>query len=170
MRRTSTARRLSAFALLITLQIVLTRFLSIQTPIVRISFLFVPIALSAVMFGPWIAGMLAGIADVMGFLLNPVGTFHPGFIVSAGLTGVIYGLFLYRKEITWWRIGLAALGVTLLIHLGLNSLWLAQIFGKGVWGMIVSRLVKEIILFVVQIPIIYGVCQALKNVIRSYQT
>lgn len=169
MRRQSTAKRLTAFALLITLQIILTRFLSIQTPIVRIGFSFVPIALSSLMFGPWIAGMLAAIADVMGFFLNPVGTFHPGFIFSAFLTGIIYGLILYRKDITWFRIGLAALGVTLIVHLGLNSLWLAQIFGKGVWGLVASRIPKEIVLFVVQIPIIYAVWQALKNVIRSYQ-
>ncbi|HHT20972.1 MAG TPA: folate family ECF transporter S component [Tissierellia bacterium] len=170
MRKVSRARRLTAFALLIALQIILTRFLSIQTPVVRISFFFVPIAISAILFGPWVAGMLAAVADVMGFFLNPVGTFHPGFILSAFLTGVVYGLFLYRKEVTWLRIALAALMVSLLINLGLNSLWLSQILGQGVWGLIIGRVIKEAVLFVVQIPVILVSWQALKRPLRRYQT
>lgn len=169
MRKVSLAGRLTAFALLIALQIILTRFLSIQTPIVRISFFFVPIAISAIMFGPWVASMLAAVADVMGFFLNPVGTFHPGFVLSAFLTGVVYGLFLHRKEITWLRVAMAALVVSLVINLGLNSFWLSQILGKGVWGLIVSRVIKEVVLFAVQIPIILVVWQALKRPLRRYQ-
>lgn len=168
MRKVSTASRLTAFALLIALQIILTRFLSIQTPIVRISFFFVPIAISAIMFGPWIAGMLAAVSDVMGFFLNPVGTFHPGFILSAALTGIIYGLFLYKREINWMWVGLAALVISVGINLGLNSLWLSQILGKGVWGLIISRFIKEVVLFAVQIPIILVVWQALKKPLRRY--
>jgi len=106
----------------------------------------------------------------MGFFLNPVGTFHPGFILSAFLTGVVYGLFLYRKEVTWLRIALAALMVSLLINLGLNSLWLSQILGQGVWGLIIGRVIKEAVLFVVQIPVILVSWQALKRPLRRYQT
>lgn len=169
MRKVSLARRLTAYALLIALQIILTRFLSIQTPIVRVSFFFVPIALSAILFGPLVAGMLAGVSDVMGFFLNPVGTFHPGFILSAILTGVVYGLFLNKKEVTWFRIGLAALVISLGINLGLNSFWLSQILGKGVWGLLISRVIKEAIMFLIQIPIIMLVWQALKKPLRRYQ-
>ena len=168
MRTTSLASRIAIYALLIALQIILTRFLSIQTPIVRIGFTFVPIAISGILFGPIVAGMLAAISDVMGFFLNPVGTFHPGFILSAFLSGGIYGLFLYRKNVTWLRIGLAALVIGLVVHIGLNSVWLSQIFVKGVWGLILARIPKEVVVFVVQIPIIYIVWNALKGSLKQY--
>lgn len=168
MRRVSLAGRIAIFALLIALQIIFTRFLSIQTPIVRIGFTFLPIAISGILFGPLIAGMLAGISDVMGFFLNPVGTFHPGFILSAILSGVIYGLFLHRKEVTWLRIGLAALVIGLVVHVGLNSFWLSQILGKGAWGLMLARIPKEVIVFVVQIPIIYVVWKAIRPALKSY--
>ncbi|NMB03855.1 MAG: folate family ECF transporter S component [Tissierellia bacterium] len=169
MRRVSPVGRLTAFALLIALQIILTRFLSIQTPIVRIGFTFVPIAISALLFGPWVAGMLAAVADVMGFFLNPVGTFHPGFVLSAFATGVIYGLFLYRKDITWYRIALAAFTIGVVVHILMNSLWISQLFGNAVWGLILARLPKEVIVFVVQIPIIFVVWKALKAPLKHYQ-
>lgn len=56
--------------LLIALKVILTRFLSIQTPIVRIGFGFLPIAVAGIMFGPIFAG-IAAIADILGMIIFP---------------------------------------------------------------------------------------------------
>ena len=44
-------------AFLIALEIILTRFLSINTPIVRIGFGFLPVAMAGILFGPLWAGL-----------------------------------------------------------------------------------------------------------------
>ena len=97
-------RKLVQISLLVALQIILTRFCSIQTPIVRIGFGFVPVVIIATMYGPIYAGVANGIADILGLMLFPSGSFFPGFTLTAILAGVIYGVFLYNKPITWGRI------------------------------------------------------------------
>lgn len=84
-------------AILVAIEVVLTRFFAIETPIIRVGFGFVPIALSAIIFGPIIGGITAATADVLGMLLFPKGVYFPGFTLSAFLTGLTYGLFLYNK-------------------------------------------------------------------------
>jgi len=44
--------KLTIVGILVAMQIVLTRILSIQTPIVRIGFSFLPLALTAKLYGP----------------------------------------------------------------------------------------------------------------------
>ena len=65
-------------ALLMALEIILTRFLSINTPIVRIGFGFVPVSLTAIMYGSLWAGAAYAIADVIGALLFPIAGYFPG--------------------------------------------------------------------------------------------
>ena len=81
--------------LFIALQVVLGRFLAIDLAFLRISFIFVPIALGGAIFGPLWNGLICVAADIVGFLLVPgQGAFFPGFTLSAFLTGFAYGFFL----------------------------------------------------------------------------
>ena len=142
-------------ALLIALNVVLTRFVAIQTPIVRIGFGFIPIALSAMFFGPVIGGITAALSDIVGMLIFPQGAFFPGFTLSAFLGGVIYGLFLYGKPKTWVNIALCALTISIVVNLGLNTLWLTMITGNAFAAIIVPRIIKEIILIPIRTVVIY---------------
>ncbi len=141
--------------LFLSLEIILTRFLSIQTPIVRIGFTFLPIALSAMMFGPWISGVTAALADVLGMMLFSSGMpFFPGFTASAFLTGVIYGIFLYKKQKNLKNISLAVLLVSVVITLGLDTLWLWMLTGDGILVLLPARILKFIVMVPVQIMMI----------------
>ncbi|QPG52822.1 folate family ECF transporter S component [Heyndrickxia coagulans] len=105
--------------LFIALEVIFTRFLSIQTPIIRIGFTFIPTALSAVLLGPLFAGITAGLADIIGMVLFSGGAaYFPGFTLSAFLSGAIYGLFLYRKSVRFWRVCMAVLIITVVVNLG----------------------------------------------------
>lgn len=141
--------------LFLSLEIILTRFLSIQTPFVRIGFTFLPIALSAMMFGPWISGVTAALADVLGMMLFSSGMpFFPGFTASAFLTGVIYGIFLYKKQKNLKNISLAVLLVSVVITLGLDTLWLWMLTGDGILVLLPARVLKFIVMVPVQIMMI----------------
>ena len=85
----------------------------------------------AMIFGPWLTGIGSTLSDFIGIFLFPKSApYFPGFSLSAFLTGVIYGHFFYRKEITLKRVIIANVLVTFIIDLGLNTLWLYMIMNK----------------------------------------
>ncbi len=151
-------RKLVFLALFIALEVVLTRFLSIQTPIVRIGFTFLPIALSSMMFGPWFGGIAAALADILGMMIFPAGgAYFPGFTLTAFLTGSIYGIFLYRKPKNLLRISMAVIVISVIINLGLDTLWLWMITGKAIMVLLPARVIKCLIMIPIQIPMIHVV-------------
>ena len=82
--------------LFIALQVVIGRWLAIDLGFMRISLVFLPIALGGAILGPLWNGVICALADIIGFLLVPSqGAFFPGFTVSAFLSGYAYGYFLY---------------------------------------------------------------------------
>ncbi len=148
-------RKLVFLALFIALQIVLTRFLSIQTPIVRIGFSFLPLAISSMMFGPLLGGVAAAVADIIGMMLFPSGgAYFPGFTLTAFLTGAAYGLFLYNKPKTFIRITLAVVFVSLFINLGLDTLWIKMITGNAYLAILPTRVIKSLIMIPIQVSLI----------------
>jgi ECF transporter S component (folate family) len=142
--------------LLISMEIVLTRFFSIQTPIVRIGFGFIPIVLASVMFGPVLGGITAAFSDILGMMLFPKGAYFPGFTLSAFLAGSIYGIVLYKKTRTILRIIIVVSIVVIFVDLGLNTYWLSIITGKGVVALIVPRFIKSVIMLPIQSILIYS--------------
>ena len=143
-------RTVTHMALLIALQIVLSRFLSISTPILRISLGFVPVAIAGMLFGPLSGGLVAATADFLGAILFPIGAYFPGFTLTAFLTGVVYGLFLYQKEKSWFRIVASVLVISLILNLGMNTFWLMVITGKGYLALLPARLMQNIIMIPLQ--------------------
>ncbi len=110
-------------ALFIALSLV-CRILSFQTPIAKISFGFVPNVLCSMMLGPWIGGITAALSDVVGMLVYSRGLpYFPGYTLSAALYGISYGLFLYGREKSYRNIILCIVLQTLVIELGLGTVW-----------------------------------------------
>lgn len=148
-------RKMVFIGLLIALQVVLTRFLGIETPIVRVSFGFLPLALSGMLFGPLVGEITGAVADILGMLIFPKGAYFPGFTVSTALSGVVYGIFLYKRPKNIFNISVAAITITLFINLGLNTLWLSMLTGKAVYAIITPRIVKNLIELPIRIIVIY---------------
>jgi ECF transporter S component (folate family) len=154
--------------LLIAIEIVLTRFVSIQAWNLRIGFGFVPIAIAGMMLRPVRAGIVAAIADIIGAILFPAGTFFPGFTLTALLVGIIYGIFLYKKVNTW-RI-LTAIGIhQCIISLFLNTLWLSILYGSPYWPLFASRSVQTAIMIPVEIICLVAICNKKVSRILAYK-
>jgi len=141
-------------SLLIALEVVLSRFCSIATPIVKIGFGFVPIAVCAMMFGPVWAGVAGSLADVIGATLFPIGAYFPGFTMSAALTGVVFGLFLYKRKDTWPQLAGAVAVNCLCISLLLSTYWLTIITGTPFLGLLPTRIVQNLIMIPVQFSVL----------------
>jgi len=151
---------------MIALAVVLSKLVSINMSFLRIGFGFLPIAILAILYGPLWACIGYAIADVIGGFLFPTGAYFPGFTLSAFLTGVLFGLVLYKKEVTFLRALIASALVCLVVNLLINTYWLTFIIGKGFTVLIASRAVKEIIAIPIMALLIVAVD---KTVLKAYR-
>lgn len=154
-------------SLLISMEIILTRFISIKTPIVRIGFGFVPIALSGIMFGPWITGLMAALCDILGMLIFPSGAYFPGFTFSAFIGGVTYGFFLHDKNTSVFPVIFAVLVNTIFVDLFLNTVWLYMMTHKAILALLPTRIVSNAAMFPIKAFVIYTLWAILSKVIKK---
>ena len=151
-KRTIKTKQMAYVAVLIALNIVIVRFLSIQTQSIRIGFGFLTTALNSMLFGPWVSGVSAFFQDFLGMVVNSRGmAYFPGFGISEALYGITYGLFLYKKEKSYKNIILCVTLQTIFIDLGLGTLWVHLMFKTPVWTILVSRLATALIHYPIKI-------------------
>ena len=94
---------------------------------------FDPLAkeLTAMLFGPVAGCAVAGLADIISYIMKPIGAFFPGLTLSAMAGSVIYGVILYRKPLSLGRVILANGLVTVFINLLLNTYWMTVLYGDA---------------------------------------
>lgn len=166
---------IAVLGMLLAMEVVLSRFLSIQTSITRIGFGFVPLVIAGILYGPVASTILAGLADILGALLFPTGAFFPGLTVTAVLVGLVYGLFLYKREFNyksvsdWIRVVLLVVvrqgGLALL----LQSYWLSILWGSTYKAVFATRIPQVLILGAVEIimiPILMKVAGRIKKALK----
>ncbi len=147
---TGTTKKLAVSALFITLDIVLTRVFALNTPLMKIGLGFAPTALCAMLYGPWWAGLVAALGDMIGSLLLPVGAYFPGFTLTAAGTGVIFGLCLFgRGRQLRYPLLAAALNCVLITFLA-NTAMICVISGSPFTELLTVRAVQLAVMFPVQ--------------------
>ena len=153
-------------SLFIALDIIFTRFFSVMIPgVERISLQFLPNALSGLFLGPiWsVAVLVAG--DVLGMVVNSAGAaYFPGFMLSAALRGLIYGLVLYKRKLKYTRTLVAVAIVSVVVDIGVNPIWMSMLYGKGYLATLVAKLPIRAVFIPTASAIIYFVA---KGVIRA---
>ena len=137
-------------ALLLASAIVINRFLSINTSIVSIT--FVPLMLAGIILG-WKYSLVIGLlTDLIGALLFPFGSYFVGYTISSALTGLVYGLLLYRKgdfvvdKKFMINLVIAILIVCIFINGGLNTLWLVITSKKAFLAILPTRVLKQLLM------------------------
>ena len=168
MNKSKTLQQLTVSALLIALDVVFTRVLAINTPLMKIGLGFAAVALSAMLYGPAWAALTAALGDLAGSLMFPTGAYFPGFTLTAALTGLIFGLFLYRRENSWLRAFLAALSNCLLVTLLLNTAMIVLVFHASLQAMAATRIPQFFIMTAVQTAVICAL-QASPALLRLIQ-
>ena len=155
-------RKLSVMAMMLALAVVLGFYATVQVgDFLRIGFSFLPNELTGMLFGPAAGGLLAALADIVKYLVKPVGAFFPGFTVSGLLGGVIYGVVLYKKPLSLKRIILANSLITVFINLLLNTYWLTVLYGNAFSALLPARIAKEAVLLPIDIILYYTVAKVL---------
>ena len=92
----SKTKKIVTIGALIAAQVIAGRFLSISLPLVKIGFAFLPLSIIAILYGPVWSGIASAVSDFLVAMMSPFG-YDPLLTIPAILSGVIYGVFLYRK-------------------------------------------------------------------------
>lgn len=134
-------------------------------PELRITFTFIPLALSGWLLGPVPAMLVGLIGDLVGCILFPAGPYFPGFTLTQVLSGLIFGLFLFRKNTD--KILLPVLFskaiISMFLNVGLNALWLSMLYGK-VWTIYAtSHLIKNILALPIEVVILLLIIKVLHS-------
>jgi ECF transporter S component (folate family) len=150
-------RPLIVTALMAALSVVLTRFASLRVTIgavegIRIGFGALPNILAGVVLGPLYGALAGGVADVVGFMLSPLGGYMPHFTLTAALPGAIPGLVyraLRRGRIappsSILQLGLSVAVGTVIISWGLTPYFLHTLFGLDLRVILLPRIVAGLI-------------------------
>ena len=171
----SKLKKIILSGILLALLIVLNRFISIKTPLLVISFSFVPIMMASIWLGPKYSTIIAALGDFIGAILFPFGTYFPGFTLSAGLSGLIYGLFLYKKQgqeisNTKFLIKLIVSNVLVLgiIEIFVVSIWLNILYGKAYLVVVSTRILTQVIMLPIRVITIFFLEKLTRPMVNKY--
>lgn len=151
-------------AMFIAMGVVLGFFFSIQiTDSLRLGFSFIANEMTALLFGPVVGGIMGGITDILKFIIKPTGPFNFGFTFNAILGAVIYGLILYKRPISFKRILVAKIIVSVVVNMFFGTLWLSVMYGKGFIVLLPPRILKQFIFVPIESFIFYLVAKTLSE-------
>ena len=159
MKTKHNTRMLVHLSILLAVEIILSRFFSISTPILKIGFAFVPLAICGILYGPVWAGVIGGLADLLGANLFPVGMYFPGFTISGALSGVVYGLFLHKKTCKWGNIIALVFIQRAVIGLCLSTYWLTFLTEVPFMVLLTTRILQAVLLMPLQIVMLRAITQ-----------
>ncbi|HHX02138.1 MAG TPA: folate family ECF transporter S component [Firmicutes bacterium] len=146
-------RTLVYLAILVALSIVLSRVFSVRISLagiegIRIGLGGLPIILAGLALGPWHGGVVGALADVVGYMINPMGGFAPHFTLSAYLTGFIPGAviwYVFQNKNRYWKLVLAILLGELVTNVILVPYFLYSLYGLPIKPMLIPRLCSVLI-------------------------
>ncbi|MBR5262692.1 MAG: folate family ECF transporter S component [Clostridia bacterium] len=137
-------------ALFIAMQVVLSRFLSINLQYLKIGFSFIPVMFASYLFGPAGGVVVATVSDLVGAIAFPSGAFFPGFTVTAALSGFIYG-FAFYKNCSTLKIIAGVLTNEIVCSLVLNTIWLSIMYTSDFTTLLATRVWQAVAMVIVQI-------------------
>lgn len=131
---------LTRMAMLIALNIILTRIFSIRVPLggvegLRIGFGSLPVIFAGVFMGPLAGGLVGAIGDLVGYFVNPIGAYLPHFTLTAALRGIIPGLIIFLAGRIKREVGILPLFVAVCSTLILVDIFMVPYFIESLFGL-----------------------------------
>lgn len=169
-------RTLTITGLFIGIYVIMESFFSLDiNSFIKINFAFLALAIIGMLFGPCVSMPAAFLCDVIGFLMKPSGGFLVVFTLIAMVNGLIYGIFLYKKQGNKLIVS-AIIAQTVIIiccNIGLNTLALihygyipANIINKAMLIRIIKNAVELPIDYMCIVGILYLVREAYNSVFK----
>jgi len=145
------------------ISIIVGRLLSFYPiPTMRISFTFLPNEFIYYLFGPSVGAIFGGVLDILNFIVSPNGAYFFGFTLSGILTGILFGLILYRRPVSLFRIFIATLIRVLIIDLIFNTYWLTVMYGDSFIALLPARAIKNFIVLPIESIMLFGLIKSIE--------
>ena len=150
-------------ALFIALEIVLGQWSIQVTQDVKVGVSFIATQLTATLFGPVVGGIMGGVADILKFIIKPTGAFSILWTLNAVVGPMIYGIMLYKKKFTLWRVLLSKAVVAIVVNIGMSCTWSAILYGSAFWAILPTKALQQVIQVPIQSIIFYLFVKALQK-------
>lgn len=143
------SKKLVAISLLVALNVILSRLVSISTLSFKISFTFLTLVVAAYLYGLPYAILVGGLGDLIGALLFPIGAFNPLFTITAMLSGLTYGLLLH-DDLSNKKIIIAICINRFIVSLLINTLFISITYNSSYLALLVTRIYQNIIMAIIE--------------------
>ena len=141
-------------ALLIGLNIVLSRLVPlINVWNMKISLTFVTLLIAGYLYGPLGGALVGGVGDLIGSLLFPIGAYNPLFTLTAVISGLIFGIFLYNNTKlinTVLACVINQIGCSLL----LNTWFISIVYNASFKALLSTRVIQAAVMLVIEFIVI----------------
>ncbi len=151
-------------AMFIAIGVVLGFVTNIQiTEFIRVGFSFLPNHFVSMMFGPVVGSVMGGITDLLKYIVRPTGPFFIGFTLNAIVEGIIVGLVLYKRPLTFKRVLIANILIAVVVNILMTTCWLSILYSKGFFVILSTRIVKHLITVPIDSIVFYAIAKPLSN-------
>ncbi len=147
-------QKLVIIALLIALNVVLSRIVSIKALNFKISITFITIVLAAYLYGYFGAIIVAFFGDLIGSLLFPIGPYNPLLSLTAVLSGIVYAYF-FKKEMSKKNIICACFVNRFIVSMLINTTIISIMYNLSFKATLITRFYQAVVMFVVEILILF---------------
>jgi len=135
---------------------------------IRIGLSNIPGIIISALLGPWIGGAFWGVLDVLKYIVAPSGPFYPLFTLSAVVGGILYGLILYKKPVSIFRVLAAVFVNKLVVTVCLNTLWLKFLYGYGIMAILPGRIISALVMLPIDTAITFAILKLCVGLYHQY--
>ena len=146
-------KRIIILAMLVALASILDNWPSINSTFIQISFNFIPIVISGMLFGPAATAIVAALSDILGVMIRGQVPNMAFTVIAAGI-GACYGFFLSKTGSSRQTVLLCQLLVTVIGHIILNTVGIYIFYNKGAFGSLPLRIVKNVMFYPIEVMVI----------------
>lgn len=163
-RELKSSKSLVTAAMLTAVGVVLSAYATIRfTQEFQVSFGYLASGMIAMLFGPVVNAVAGVVTDLVSYLLFTDGPYCFWFALNPVVSGLIFAFFFYGKPVTLPKAIGAKLLDTLVVEIGMTSLWLIMLYGSKGWVWFAVRAGWKLAAFVVQAPVLYVVLKAVEK-------
>ncbi len=147
-------QKLVVIALLIALNVVVSRLVSIKALNFKISVTFITIVVAAYLYGYFGAIIVAFFGDLVGSLLFPIGPYNPLLSLTAVLSGVVYAYF-FKKEMSKKNIVCACFINRFVVSMIINTIIISLMYNLSFKATLLTRFYQAIVMFIVEVAVLF---------------
>lgn len=148
--------------------------IAIQTGILKITFGFIPVALTAMLYGFWPAVVVGTLGDFLSCMISGAGNWIFTLTLVEGVSSGLYGLFLAKdgcmaawlqKNDKWGMLApilIVQLIIDLVCHLVLNTLCLmawGYFAGQSLSLALSTRVIKNAVLYPIEVALLVALAR-----------